>query len=95
MTATGWVKDDADAYARGLELQDQLEQAMAGAFPLTVIIEDPLGNSAIISEKVISRALSAEEASDLHSGMVVFDVDSSQIEVDSSDKIQPIGNNYK
>lgn len=95
VTATGWVKDDADAYARGLELQDQLEQAIAGDFPLTVIIEDPLGNSAIISDKVVSRKLSAEEAGDLHSGMVVFDVDTSQMEVDSSDKIQPIGNNYK
>ncbi|NPE30433.1 ZPR1 zinc finger domain-containing protein [Methanococcoides sp. SA1] len=95
VTATGWVKDDADAHARGLELQDQLNKAIDGAFPLTVIIEDPLGNSAIISDKVISRILSAEEAGDLHSGMVVFDVDSSQMEVDSSDKIQPIGNSYK
>ncbi|WP_135604470.1 ZPR1 zinc finger domain-containing protein [Methanococcoides sp. NM1] len=95
VTATEWVKDEPEAYERGLELQKMLEEAIQGELPLKVIIEDPLGNSAIISEKAISRTLSEEEAANLHSGMVVFDVDSSELEVDSSDKIQPIGNEYK
>lgn len=95
VTATEWVKDEPEAYERGLELQKMLEDAIQGELPLRVIIEDPLGNSAIISEKAISRTLSKEEAANLHSGMIVFDVDSSELEMDSSEKVQPIGNDYK
>ncbi|WP_440952372.1 ZPR1 zinc finger domain-containing protein [Methanococcoides sp. FTZ1] len=94
-TATEWVKEEPEAYERGLELQKLLAKAMQGELPLKVIMEDPLGNSAIISEKAISRTLSNEEASNLHTGMIVFDVDSSELEMDSSEKVQPIGNDYK
>ncbi|MGM0770152.1 MAG: ZPR1 zinc finger domain-containing protein [Halobacteriota archaeon] len=95
VTATEWVKDEPEAHERGLELQKLLEKAIEGEYPLKVIIEDPLGNSAIISEKAISRTLSAEEAANLHSGMIVFDVDSSELDMDSSEKVRPIGNDYK
>ena len=39
MTATGWVKDDADAYARGLELQDQLEKYLGSPDMVISMIE--------------------------------------------------------
>ena len=92
ITATNWVKDDETKYARGLEVQNILEDAMKGERKLTVVIEDPLGNSAIISDSAISRPLTREEAGKLKTGMIVFDVDSSELTVDESEKAQPIGN---
>ncbi|MBN2488570.1 MAG: ZPR1 zinc finger domain-containing protein [Methanosarcinaceae archaeon] len=92
ITATNWVKDDETKYARGLEVQNVLDDAMNGKGKLTVVVEDPLGNSAIISDSAISRPLTREEAGKLKTGMIVFDVDSSELTVDVSEKSQPIGN---
>ncbi|MBN1133545.1 MAG: ZPR1 zinc finger domain-containing protein [Methanosarcinaceae archaeon] len=92
ITATNWVKDDEKKYAHGLEVQNVLEDAMKGKRKLTVVIEDPLGNSAIISDRAISRPLTREEAGRLKTGMIVFDVDSSELTVDESENAQPIGN---
>ncbi|MCG7853466.1 MAG: ZPR1 zinc finger domain-containing protein [Methanosarcinaceae archaeon] len=92
ITATNWVKDDETKYARGLEVQNVLDDAMNGKGKLTVVIEDPLGNSAIISDSAISRPLTREEAGKLKTGMIVFDVDSSELTVDVSEKAQPVGN---
>jgi zinc finger protein len=92
ITATNWVKDDETKYARGIEVQNVLDGAMNGKGKLTVVIEDPLGNSAIISDSAISRPLTREEAGKLKTGMIVFDVDSSELTVDVSEKSQPIGN---
>jgi len=91
-TATNWVKDDEKKYARGLEVLSALDDAMEGKRKLTVVIDDPLGNSAIISDKALSRTLAKEEAEKLKTGMIVFDVDSSQLTVDELQKAQPIGN---
>jgi zinc finger protein len=41
-------------------LLDQIARARAGAFPFTLIIEDPSGNSAIISEKVKKTPLETD-----------------------------------
>ena len=50
-----------------------------------------LGNSAIISKKAIVTKLSKEEAEELNTGMIVFDVDKSELVHDVSDNIQPLG----
>ncbi len=58
---------------RAQELQSTIEKIKAGEFEITVIIEDPLGNSAIIAEKATHRELTQEEAAGLKTGMIIFD----------------------
>ena len=68
-----------------------LEDVIEGKRKITVIVEDPLGNSAIISKKVKATRLSEEEAETLNTGMVVFDVNKSELVNDVSDNVQPLG----
>jgi zinc finger protein len=58
---------------RGEEILDRIERAMVGEGPLTVVLEDPLGNSAIVSEKAVSTRLTPEECEDLKTGMIILD----------------------
>ncbi|WMW22438.1 ZPR1 zinc finger domain-containing protein [Methanolobus mangrovi] len=85
ITATKWSVDDEEKHSKGLEIQKALEEAMDGKRSLTVIIEDPFGNSAIISDKAKSCVLSSEDMAHLKTGMIVFDVNSSEMELDASD----------
>jgi len=91
VTASKWVKDDEEKYAIGMDILKKMNDARLGKQKLTVIIEDPLGNSAIISDKAISKTLTTEESKDLKTGMIIFDVDSSEMVVDTSDNVQPLG----
>jgi len=91
ITASKWVKDDEEKYAISQNILKKMNDARLGKQKLTIIIEDPLGNSAIISDKAISKTLTPDEASDLKTGMIIFDVDSSEITVDTSDNAQPLG----
>lgn len=68
---TRWGEEDKTQ--RALELQSTIEKIKAGEFEITVIIEDPLGNSAIITEKAKCRELTEEEAACLKTGMIVFE----------------------
>jgi zinc finger protein len=66
-----WNEDDKTQRAE--ELLSNIEKIKAGEFGITVIIEDPLGNSAIISENAICRELTQEEANCLKTGMIIFE----------------------
>ncbi|MDW7732000.1 MAG: ZPR1 zinc finger domain-containing protein [Methanolobus sp.] len=87
ITATKWAENDADEerHSKGLEIQQALRDAMEAKKELTLVIEDPLGNSAIISDKATSRQLTSQEAAELKTGMIVFDTSSSEMEVDACD----------
>jgi len=93
MTASRWAQEDKDEekFARSQELLCMLNEVIEGKRTITVIIEDPLGNSAIISKKVVATKLSKEEAEELNTGMIVFDVDKSELTHDVSDNVQPLG----
>ena len=91
ITASKWVKDDEEKYAIGMDILKKMNDARLGKQKLTIIIEDPLGNSAIISDKAVSKTLTTEESKDLKTGMIIFDVDSSEMTVDTSDNVQPLG----
>lgn len=67
--------DEKDKTRRAKELLRTIEKIKTGEYEVTVIIEDPLGNSAIIAEDAIKRKLSREEAVRLKTGMVVFEKD--------------------
>jgi len=58
---------------RGECILERICRAMEGEGPLTVILEDPLGNSAIVSEKAVSTRLTPEECEDLKTGMIILD----------------------
>ena len=68
---TRWGEDDKTK--RALELLSVIEKIMEGNYEITVVIEDPLGNSAIFAENAICRELTEEEAACLKTGMIVFE----------------------
>jgi zinc finger protein len=65
--------DEEGKTQRAQELQSSIEKIKAGEFEITVIIEDPMGNSAIIAEKATHRELTEEEVACLKTGMIVFE----------------------
>jgi len=91
ITTSRWAQGDKEKSSRSEELLCMLEDVIEGKRKITVIVEDPLGNSAIISKKVKATKLSKEEAEKLNTGMIVFDVDKSELLHDVSDNIQPLG----
>jgi zinc finger protein len=66
---------DTDAARRGEEILESINLARKGQFKLTFIIEDPLGNSAIASDKAVKTALSDEEIACLKTGMIVLEAE--------------------
>lgn len=74
--ATNSARDagSIESTERGEEILNNIELAKVGSFKLTVIIEDPLGNSAIVSDKAVKSALTDEEIADLKTGMIVLEV---------------------
>jgi zinc finger protein len=68
-----------------------LEEVIESRKKITIIIEDPLGNSAIISKKAVATKISKEDAEELNTGMIVFDVDKSELVNDISDNVKPLG----
>lgn len=58
---------------RAKDLISTIDKVKAGECEVTIILEDPMGNSAIISQHATSRELSDEEASHLKTGMVVLE----------------------
>ena len=57
----------------GKRLVEAIERIRAGKEKTTIIIDDPFGNSAIISEKARKRALTEQEVKELKTGMFVLE----------------------
>jgi len=66
--------ESREATEKGEEILEKIALAREGRFPLTLILEDPLGNSAIDCEKAVKSPLSEEDAACLKTGMVIVDV---------------------
>ncbi len=64
---------DEEKTKRAEELLSIFEKVREGEYEISVVIEDPLGNSAIIADNAKSRELSREEAAALKTGMIVFE----------------------
>lgn len=59
-----------------MDLQDVLGRMRDGqADPVTLILEDPFGNSSILAEKAVAEPIPEAEANQLKVGMVVIDHD--------------------
>ena len=66
--------EDIEKTARGEEILATIEAVRCGKANITLVIEDPLGNSAIKSEKAARSPLTEEEIANLKTGMVVIDI---------------------
>jgi zinc finger protein len=58
----------------GEEILEKICLARKGQYPLTLVLEDPLGNSAIASENAERSILTVEDISDLKTGVILLDV---------------------
>jgi zinc finger protein len=66
--------DNIESTKNGEQILANLNLARKGQFPFTIILEDPLGNSSIDSEKAVKSSLTEEEILSLKTGIMVFDV---------------------
>jgi zinc finger protein len=66
--------ESMEATRKGEEILEKINLARNGLFPLTVIIEDPLGNSVIDYEKAVKSTLTDEDVAHLKTGMIIVDV---------------------
>jgi zinc finger protein len=72
---TRWVEEPLKSIERAHEILESLRQVRLGERCITIIIEDPLGNSAIISDKAKSEVMIPEEAEGLKTGFIVLEKD--------------------
>ncbi|MCG7848012.1 MAG: ZPR1 zinc finger domain-containing protein [ANME-2 cluster archaeon] len=70
-----WQDEPPQTTDRAHEVLNALDKVKRGELDITIIIEDPLGNSAIISERASRQELSPEEADKLKTGMIVLEKD--------------------
>lgn len=64
---------DEQQQDKAVELLDKLGRMVDGEEAFTVILDDPLGNSAIVHEAVERRRLTADELEELPTGMRVLE----------------------
>ncbi len=72
--AKRWNEEDEEKVKICEEILERLRRAMEGEEELTLILEDPLGNSVILSNDAFRERLSEEEASKLKTGMTIMDI---------------------
>jgi zinc finger protein len=73
LTALEFHGEDPEKARLLQEYLMRYERMLVGALPFDLVIDDPFGNSAILSERVERRPLTPEEASALRTGLVILD----------------------
>lgn len=68
-----WEDEPPETIQRAEDLLASMELIRNGKMEITLIIEDPLGNSAIVSEKACKEPLSSEEVEKLKTGLIVLE----------------------
>lgn len=74
LTAVEFHGEDPDKRALLAEYLRRLDDFVNARAPFTLVIDDPYGNSAIVSERVERRALTDDEVAHLRTGMTVVDL---------------------
>lgn len=74
LTALDWHQDDAQRVSLLKHYLETYDRMIRSEQPFTLIIDDPFGNSAIVSEAVERRPLTEDEIAHLKSGMTVIDL---------------------
>ncbi len=70
--AKGWNSDNYKKVEKCDWILDQIYETIDGNVTLTLVLEDPLGNSVVDSEEVDREFLDEEEASKLRAGINIF-----------------------
>ncbi|MHC1631923.1 MAG: ZPR1 zinc finger domain-containing protein [Methanotrichaceae archaeon] len=65
--------DAEDSIKRGEKILECMKKVLEGQRPLTIVMEDPLGKSSIVSENAVSSKLTKEECEDLNIGMAILE----------------------
>ncbi len=76
LMAMRWRREEGDekAVKKCEEILETIDDAINGKKELTLILEDPLGNSMIASRKAEKTILSNKEAKELKMGMTIMDI---------------------
>jgi zinc finger protein len=72
--ATKWSSNDPSKFELGNRLLEMIDSVRRGEGKMTLVIDDPFGNSAIISPRAQRRALSESEACMLKTGILTVDL---------------------
>jgi zinc finger protein ZPR1 len=72
--ATKWSSNDPGKTELGNQLLEMIDSVRKGKDTMTLVIDDPFGNSAIISPRAHRRVLSESEACTLKTGILTVDV---------------------
>uniref|UniRef100_A0A7C3RC47 ZPR1 zinc finger domain-containing protein n=1 Tax=Archaeoglobus fulgidus TaxID=2234 RepID=A0A7C3RC47_ARCFL len=73
-TAMRWNSEDKEKVRRCEWILERIRNTIDGDEELTLILEDPLGNSLIVSEEAFKEIMSQEEAQKLKTGMTIIDI---------------------
>ncbi|MEM1578280.1 MAG: ZPR1 zinc finger domain-containing protein [Archaeoglobaceae archaeon] len=73
-TAMRWNEGNEEKLKRCEGILKKIEETISGEGELTLILEDPFGNSAILSEDIFMERLSEEEAKELKTGLTVIEL---------------------
>ena len=72
--ARRWNEDDEEKVKTCDEILKRIRDTIEGKDELTLILEDPLGNSLILSDEAFRERLKEEEAKRLKTGMTIMDL---------------------
>ncbi len=73
-TAMRWNADDEEKVRRCEWILERIKKTIEGEDELTLVLEDPFGNSLILSDEAFREKMSEEEASGLKTGMTVIEL---------------------
>jgi len=73
-TAMRWNSEDEEKVKRCKWILERIRNTIEGDEELTLILEDPLGNSLIVSDDAFKEIMSQEEAQKLKTGMTIIDI---------------------
>jgi zinc finger protein len=68
------TEDEKEAKTKGNEILKHIGEVIDGKRSVTLVIADPFGNSAIISDRVVKEPIPEEEAEKLQSGFNIFEI---------------------
>lgn len=72
--AMKWNEEDAEKVSRCEWILKRIENVVEGEEELTIILEDPFGNSLILSDESFKEKLSEWEAKELKTGLTVVEL---------------------
>jgi len=77
--ATKWSMHNSRKFERGNKLLEMIDKVRRGEGKMTLVIDDPFGNSVIISRRAQRRVLASDEACKLKTGTLTADVSEPEV----------------